>query len=1792
MALFKAVQGKEKVDSKGQSVMLTPGTNGSPEFKEGWVYVTSDKGNMYVDLKDGSTNKRIKIGSHADTADSATKDSLGLHINNTYIKNITLDSAYGIVFTKGNNTSTTLKPKFAASDSNGGAALTAYRLLSLGNHVEEASNSDKTIWISKHGMVYPNGMYMTQTYQDANTPAAYGNIINLAGSGAGQLLLEWTGGDGTQTGHIFYRDQRDCLGSGDWHPWKQVAYTDGNIASATKATNDSLNQSIIDTYIKNITLVDNGSQPVYTLTKGNNTTASVNLPVANENNAGVITTGAQTIAGAKTFTSNITANKDVIVNQSIRNLAVGGGIYWNPYVESSTDASDVASITVIKNGVGGGTELRISQLNDANDVINLYAPRYIYLRNKKAFDVGLDNWLRINDTESFSNGIYFGTSIARTDKRFEVGGNGQLAFMDQNGDIFAKRSLHVGSGEQSTAKAESKANYSLYVKGTSWIEGTLWGEHFYPGNDNQYNLGNRSKRWNSAYIGRNVITEIPGVETGGAVLAALAKGAGYPVYSEPEFGKDNVSVAVYNNSSNGTVTIARIDDTTSGNSSGKILKVTHTGTASPNLGGFVLSITSRANAVFLQIFRAKLPTGYSFNCNSNTMGKNYIDHFLTSTAGTGRWEWYVREVICGNTGPFSMGGHVSVSGSPAPTASAPLVWYLSYANVIDLTKGNYDGLITRYADNATKDSMNQIISSTYIKEITYNKHSTAPNYTITRGSGDVDKNPLTIPIASISDAGVVTAAGEQSFAGNKTFTNKVTITQADGFNYSGIQNGTANAARVVWFSASNAIGEPCKDAKFTYNPAASVQWSLDSAKVTVGLLKADRFEGLASTALKDTSGNLINTYFKAVKLTGEDKNTPTYVFTRGNSSEVSIKAPIASETIAGAITTSTQTLTGAKTLNKNGSLTIIKEGGFNYSGIQTASGKTARSIWFSTADNKGIPAIHSKFTYIPDCDESWSDKDNATIAKGNEYGVVIADRFKGLASQAVSDAGGNIIRNTYFADVKVAQSDGSNLIYSFWNKNGVAFKNTITIPLASTSKAGIVSTVAQTFAGAKTFNGQIISAVDKNTAPFIVTSNIKVTNLNADLVDGCHVSNTKFTWASPSSALIPTQAAIKDSFNDFVSAIKGMRYKGAITPTSFKSLSVIEVGDTYVISSAGDFNGQYGEIGDLIICATKSSSTSSTWNIIECNLTGAISNSAGKDASSTNNSVTRFDGTTGRFVKGSKISIDDTGHLTPSTKGSQNLGNSDYRFNTVYGTTFNGTTFTGNAATATKLAAAKTINLNGNLTGSASFDGSKDITITAYNYQAAIDGGNTKNYPWHRIASCGVGTSQYIDKTALLRIRHTYNTGGEGLIKISVRTNSTDAACQATAVWLYRYNIPEDAVAVGLWGVTGQQVYADVYYNANQNYPRAIVESISNGRVYTLIASNEADNTTTSDKKTSVECYTSVANGGILARKQDYTSITYSVDGVSSTANAASMLATARNINGTAFNGTANIVTSYWGTARNITVGNTTKSVNGSANVSWSLSEIGAAAASHSHSYLPLSGGTMTGSIIRNPNSTSWIRMAFGDEGSGLKSTVAASNDGALALWSVKTNTGAWGCGGLSGNNNLYFCWGSDTNHSAGTNSANSSIYFNENGYIYSARTYGAVWNDYAEYRKTKKEIIPGKCVIETGKGDLIISTERLQPGANIVSDTFGFAIGETEKTKTPLAVSGRVLAYPYENRDSYQAGDPVCSGPNGTISKMTREEVREYPDRIVGTVSEIPNYEEWGTGKVKVNGRIWIKVK
>lgn len=107
-----------------------------------------------------------------------------------------------------------------ATSGNATAATTANKLADRGTHAETASGTTGNA--ATTGMLETSGMYMTQTYNDAATPVNYGNIINLAGSGTGQLLCEWSGTD-SQTGHLYYRSHRDTS-TGGWGPWQKLMF--------------------------------------------------------------------------------------------------------------------------------------------------------------------------------------------------------------------------------------------------------------------------------------------------------------------------------------------------------------------------------------------------------------------------------------------------------------------------------------------------------------------------------------------------------------------------------------------------------------------------------------------------------------------------------------------------------------------------------------------------------------------------------------------------------------------------------------------------------------------------------------------------------------------------------------------------------------------------------------------------------------------------------------------------------------------------------------------------------------------------------------------------------------------------------------------------------------------------------------------------------------------------------------------------------------------------------------------------------------------------------------------------------------------------------------------------------------------------------------------------------------------------------------------------------------------------------------------------------------------------------
>ena len=182
---------------------------------------------------------------------------------------------------------------------------------------------------------------------------------------------------------------------------------------------------------------------------------------------------------------------------------------------------------------------------------------------------------------------------------------------------------------------------------------------------------------------------------------------GKMLYKDPEFKKGLNNVYKYTNSSNvdpdyiaSKLTVERVTKPSDApTQSGYCLKVTCKAAQAPGYGGVYQFITSRANAVFVQKIIAKIPVGYKINTASNSMVTGYTDTWLTPTEGTGKYTTYLRKVVCGTTGNFSTGGHVYITGNPAPSESVPLEWYIASMTCFDQTSDGYADI-----EITTKDS--------------------------------------------------------------------------------------------------------------------------------------------------------------------------------------------------------------------------------------------------------------------------------------------------------------------------------------------------------------------------------------------------------------------------------------------------------------------------------------------------------------------------------------------------------------------------------------------------------------------------------------------------------------------------------------------------------------------------------------------------------------------------------------------------------------------------------------------------------------------------------------------------------------------------------------------------------------------------------------------------------------------------------------------------------------------------------------------------------------------------------
>lgn len=204
-------------------------------------------------------------------------------------------------------------------------------------------------------------------------------------------------------------------------------------------------------------------------------------------------------------------------------------------------------------------------------------------------------------------------------------------------------------------------------------------------NDGSGQVANGNISWNSSgdvTFSSSVSAQwTTGITTAQELASAMAFGK--MLYRDPTFYNGINSVGIYNNSGNGMVVITRVQDSNAPNDSKYVLKIQTNGAASPGNGGFYFGTVCSYRKVLIARIIAKIPTGHNIQWASNNIGSGGNSRWLTSNAGTGDWKEYIYKVVCG-TSSFSSTHFYYIDGTQG-SSSSPLIWYVAYATVFDLT---------------------------------------------------------------------------------------------------------------------------------------------------------------------------------------------------------------------------------------------------------------------------------------------------------------------------------------------------------------------------------------------------------------------------------------------------------------------------------------------------------------------------------------------------------------------------------------------------------------------------------------------------------------------------------------------------------------------------------------------------------------------------------------------------------------------------------------------------------------------------------------------------------------------------------------------------------------------------------------------------------------------------------------------------------------------------------------------------------------------------------------------------
>lgn len=330
----------------------------------------------------------------------------------------------------------------------------------------------------------------------------------------------------------------------------------------------------------------------------------------------------------------------------------------------------------------------------------------------------------------------------------------------------------------------------------------------------------------------------------------------------------------------------------------------------------------------------------------------------------------------------------------------------------------------------------------------------------------------------------------------------------------------------------------------------------------------------------------------------------------------------------------------------------------------------------------------------------------------------------------------------------------------------------------------------------------------------------------------------------------------------------------------------------------------------------------------------------------------------------------------------------------------------GVANSAAKLSTTRTVFGGTDITMSFNYNGSSNSSANIGFYSSSASVGDKNNYPFHRFAKLDTIAASYSDKSTTFFISQDYSGGGFGIVRIVLRTNNSSLASTVEVKWLVRCGLSADSVQVGIYNVFGK-TYADAFFKTGGSYAGTYFRAIASGarggisRTWVLVNSSEVSGTSATDAKTSTECYATIAAAGTALHKQAYSSIVSGTDsGTASYANSAGSANSVawgnvtgkpstfapsshtHNYAGSSSAGGAADSAIKLNTSRNITIGNSTKSFDGTTNLSWSLNEIGIPTKSDIAACAVMYGGTTLSSSATVTDSAAQYKVISRSTGS------------------------------------------------------------------------------------------------------------------------------------------------------------------------------------------------------------------